>query len=346
VGIPAKTRDHRGVRRLAAALGTILAGVVLGLACSHAGTFRCDSSADCKDGERQGVCTEVGWCAFEDQSCESDLAYGELAAPALAGTCVPVSGTGTSGVGSGSAVATSSSEGTPVTSDESGIQPPCPAGVGGPCEPEDPCAVGGLCDADGECVPTGVIVCNAPPGPCSSPQGQCQPDGSCEYPPLPAESECEDGDPCTLGDQCDGQGRCVAGPACPIVDECQVGECTDEGCAYAPLPDGTQCGEDAADRCCGGECVDISSDEDHCGGCNTACAVNQECEPVEATAECMDGPPETSGRCRCAMADDECPLGQICRTQLPYAGRCAPTGAAGCDGVFVEVQLCPNYCSY
>jgi hypothetical protein len=331
------------------ALGTMIAGAVIGLGCApQAATFQCEASDQCHDGDRQGVCTDAGWCAFEDQLCESNLAYGDLATPSLAGTCVPVNGgTGTSGgVGTGSGSAAASSEGVPVTGDETGIVPGCPAGVGAACEPEDPCAVGGMCNADGECVPTGVINCNAPPGPCSSPQGQCQADGSCAYPPLPPESECEDGDPCTVGDACDGQGECVAGPACPTDDACEMAECTAMGCAYSPAPDGASCGPASADRCCNGSCVDITSDQDHCGGCNTACIPGQECEPVEVTNTCEAFPAETSGRCRCNLANDECPLGQICRTQSPYTGRCTPETDANCDGQFVEVQLCPNYCTY
>jgi hypothetical protein len=350
VGIPAKTRDHRAVRRLAAALGSVIVGAVIGHGCSHAGVFRCESSGQCQDGERQGVCTDAGYCAFDDESCASGLEYGGLADPELAGTCVPVGdGTGTSdepGSDSTSATTSSSSEGTPVTSDETGHEVVCPQGLGGPCEPEDPCALGGICDPDGICVPTEVVTCNEPLEPCRSSRGQCQPDGSCAYPLAPPMSECEDGDPCTEGDWCSDAGECVSGPSCPQGDECQAVECTKEGCSYSAVPDGTSCGEVSALRCCGGQCVDISSDPQNCGGCNTECFMGQECESVELTGMCFDSPADTTGRCRCAESDDECPVGQLCRTQAPYVGRCAPSDAMGCDGVFVEVQLCPNYCTY
>lgn len=345
----AKTRDHGGVRRLAAALGSILAGTVIGLGCGPAGVFQCESSEQCNDGARQGVCTEAGYCAFEDESCESDLAYGELAAPELAGKCVPAgSGTGTSGDPdtSESSSSSSSSESTSSSVDDTGPTPACAGGVGSPCEPDEPCALGGTCDANGSCVPTGVITCNAPPGPCDSPQGECQPDGSCAYPPAAPMSGCEDGDPCTVGDLCDGAGACLPGSLCPDAGECQFGACMAEGCVYGPSVDGSPCGAAAADRCCGGTCVDISSDPQHCGGCGSACADGQDCESVEVTAECPDAPAATSGRCRCAMASDECPLGQVCRTVSPYAGRCTPESSANCEGDFVEVQLCPNYCAY
>ena len=348
VGIPAKTRDHRVVRRLAAALGSVLVGAVLDLGCSHPGVFRCESNDQCQAGEQPGVCTDAGYCAFEDESCASGLEYGALAEPDLAGTCVPVgSGTEVSGEPSSDATSSSSSasDEPPVTGDETGHEVVCPAGVGGPCEPADPCALEGICEADGSCTPTGIITCNAPPGPCYSPLGMCKPEGGCLYEPL-QQTECEDGDPCTVGDLCDGMGTCLPGAVCPSDDPCQPSVCMAEGCVVIALEDGAACGMFASKRCCNGACVDISIDPDHCGGCNAACAMGATCESVEVTAMCQDAPADTTGRCRCQMADDECPPGQLCRSESPYAGRCAPTSSMGCDGDFVEVDLCPNYCSY
>jgi hypothetical protein len=333
------------VRGLAAALGWAIAGAVIGLGCSHAGVFRCESSEQCQDGERQGVCTEAGYCAFDDESCASGLEYGGLADPELAGTCVPIGGgTGSSGGETGSDTTTSSSDGPPVTSDESGPGPAC--GLGESCDPEDPCALAGTCDAAGACVPTEFVTCNAPLEPCRSPRGECQPDGSCAYPLASPMSECQDGDPCSVGDSCSVEGICVPGPTCPNGDACQTVECTRDGCVYGAALDGTACGAVAAQRCCGGACVDISSDPLHCGGCNAACFTDQACESVEATTMCPEHPPDTTGRCRCGLADDECPEGQLCRAQAPYPGRCAPSDAMACDGVFVQVDLCPNYCAY
>lgn len=341
-----KTRDHRVMRWPVAALGSVLVGAVIGLGCSHPGVFRCESNEQCQDGERQGVCTDARYCAFEDESCASGLEYGALAEPELAGTCVPVGGsTGpTDEPGSEATSSSSSSTDPPAASDETGPSPACP--VGEACEPEDPCAIGGTCDADGQCVPTGHVSCGEPGEACRESPGECQPDGSCAYPPSPPESECEDGDPCTTRDACDGKGACVPGPTCPLDNPCKTVECTDEGCVYSQAANGSSCGAAASQRCCNGDCVDISSDPLHCGGCDAACADENACESVAATSECMGSPADTTGRCRCQMADDECPLGQLCRTQTPYAGRCAPADAAGCDGDFVEVELCPNYCSY
>lgn len=347
VGIRGQTRDHEAVRRWAsAALGLAFVGAALDAGCSQAAVFHCETNAQCNDAGRPGVCADPGFCAFDDESCPSGLEYGELAEPGLAGACVPVDGgTGTGGEGStGSSSASTNGAGLD-TSDESGLQIHCPDGVGAPCQPLDPCAVGGTCDAQGACVPTGVVTCNAPPGPCHVPQGQCLPDGGCAYPLRPAATDCEDGDPCTVGDACDDAGACVPGPACPSDDPCQPGVCMDDGCVYEPASNGSSCGATAAERCCNGACVDISSNAAHCGGCGSPCTGGHGCESVASTPQCGDAPADTSGRCGC-VATSECPLGQICRTQAPYPGRCTPEFNAQCDGVAVNVDFCPNYCAY
>lgn len=319
--------------------------------CSSPQFHRCQDDAQCLDGRRHGVCAAGGHCAFDDQTCASGLVYGELVEPGLAGECVPAdegtqtgaSGSG-SGSGHGSAAETSGSSASPP-GDDTATTPDCPAGVGGPCQPEDPCAVVGTCNDEGTCIPTGFVECDTPPGPCHEPSGECLPGIGCQYALLPASTSCEDGDPCTVGDACDDAGACVPGPMCPNDDPCQAAECSPEGCAFTPLPDGSACGMTSALRCCGGSCVDVSSDAGHCGGCGSACAAGQMCESVGATAQCDDSPADTSARCRCSESA-HCPLGQICRTVIPYAGRCAPEGNANCDGVMVPVDLCPNYCGY
>lgn len=111
------------------------------------------------------------------------------------------------------------------------------------------------------------------------------------------------------------------------------------GATCASLPDGASCGPKDSDRCCSGACVDISSDASHCGGCDTSCDASKTCEPVEQTA-CGTAPADTSGRCTCTT-NAQCPLNQVCD-----ANRCSPDSTANCDGVFIDVPSCPNYCAY
>jgi hypothetical protein len=57
-------------------------GVVLG--CTSSSVFICEGDAQCGDGR----CEANGFCSFPSSTCEAGWAYGELAAPSLAGACV------------------------------------------------------------------------------------------------------------------------------------------------------------------------------------------------------------------------------------------------------------------
>jgi hypothetical protein len=185
------------------------------------------------------------------------------------------------------------------------------------------------------------------PGPCEATPGTCNPQtGECEYEPLDAGSPCDDGDDCTLEEECDGAGTCVGGDECTTDNPCETGVCEASQCVFTPLADGSSCGMRAADRCCGGTCVDISADIDNCGGCGMACDPSQSCESVGDTTACDPSPADTTGRCTCAGLNSQCPNTQICRNVTPVDNRCAPVDAADCPGTFVDVLSCPNYCSY
>jgi hypothetical protein len=160
----------------------------------------------------------------------------------------------------------------------------------------------------------------------------CDGTAACSEQPRLADTPCTDeGQACTR-DVCDGAGACV----------------------HPGLPDGTQCGAQSKYRCCEAECVNISTDERHCGGCGTACDQGFACEPIESTPECgASYPSGVSGRCLCSGANSQCPnnRGQVCRlTQYLDGNRCVPdsTTAMPCSaGQSVEViNLCPGYCAY
>lgn len=320
-----------------------LVGLLLGSTsgCSRPGSFQCESDSQCVLGERSGQCTVEGYCAFEDETCESRWVYGELAGEGLGGSCVPV--VDGSGTGPMTAVTSTTSTGTSTTqsADESGPSQ-CPQGA--PCTPSDPCALSGVCDAFGACLATEVLECDLP-GPCYALPAQCTPDGECLFDPQPPGFPCDDGSECTVGDSCDGAGACIPGPSCESGDPCEVGFCTREGsCFYEAAPDGESCGPNLADRCCEGRCVDISSDEDHCGGCYAGCSADQQCESIDQTPKCPESGSEISGRCTCELSAD-CPMGHECEDSGPYPGRCDPLEGA-CHGVHVSPGLCPDFCGY
>ena len=187
-------------------------------------------------------------------------------------------------------------------------------------------------------------------GPCDTPDTDCEEttgtcvNGACVYAPLDAGEPCDDGDGCTEGDQCDGQGMCDAGALCPQVDPCVTRTCMEGMCVPGNVADGTSCGPEPADRCCDGQCVDISSDPLHCGGCGSDCFPGRACETIAVTA-CGAMDANTTARCVCNGATSECPSGQVCRNVNPGIDRCAPEGPEDCPGgVFVDQAGCPNHC--
>ena len=330
-------------------IGPAIVSGVLALAGCAPSVYHCQDDGQCESGDRSGLCVD-GHCAFESQQCPSGWAYAELAPPELANTCVPETATTqdedlTSGDDSDADAIADTSSGS-VGASTSGEPTGGACDPSSPCTPDDPCAVAGHCDADGLCIVTQWVACDDPPGPCHIAPGTCTSSGACEYPLAQAGLDCDDGDPCTAGGTCDGAGQCSPGEACPTPNPCEVGVCTDAGCSFEPLPNGTSCGDAASKRCCEGNCVDISQDVAHCGGCNTACAPGLTCESVAATSTCDSSPAQTSGRCRCQFSNAQCPNGQICRTVTPFTDRCTPPDPSACDGSFVYLATCPNYCSY
>jgi hypothetical protein len=215
------------------------------------------------------------------------------------------------------------------------------------CDDGNPCTRGEACDDGGTCSGGTGLSCVSPPGPCFARQGACDATGTtCTYKPLASGTACSDGNACTVGDTCNATGACVPGPSCPNSDPCKTRSCVAGACVYANRGNGTSCGSAASKRCCGGNCVDISSDRSNCGGCGSTCASGYACESVAVTTQCSPHPASTSGRCRCA-ANSQCPRNQICTTVYATL-RCAPPAASNCAAgeVFHDVQLCPNYCSY
>lgn len=333
-------------------------------ACLGPEHYECEGHLQCRRSDRSGLCTAAGWCAYPDDACESGYRFSEHAGDGAASLCVEP-GQGSGDVGTGLLTDSASGGGTSVDPCSDGCDtPPGPCFVtegvcdadtdqcsyaprleGDPCEVPGTCTMPGACDGAGACVPGAGVPCDEPPSPCHEAIGSCDLAEGCVYAPLSAGTPCEDGDGCTLDDACDGAGLCVAGEVCPSGDPCQVGACEAGACAFSPAADATSCGPNAENRCCAGACVDISVDASHCGGCAMTCGAAKSCQPVDDPPECSPGPPDTSGRCTCD-ANTDCPHGQICRTVAPGANLCAPEGDRDCDGIYVDVVSCPNFCTY
>ncbi|MCS6760391.1 MAG: hypothetical protein MO852_16785, partial [Candidatus Devosia euplotis] len=242
---------------------------------------------------------------------------------------------------------------------------------GSPCEDGNLCTEGESCMA-GVCEGGSAIVCDDS-NVCTT--DGCIPATGCDF--RPNSNPCDDRDLCTYADTCNN-GMCVGTTVTCTNDECVVRECngtascnemplpgtepcsadgnpcTDDFCdgfglcAHRPKLNGASCGTASADRCCGGACVDISSNRSHCGGCNTACTGAFTCESVSVTNSCSSSPANTTGRCRCNADNSHCPRGQVCRTFTPFTNRCAPASGTNCapGTTFTDLAACPNYCGF
>jgi hypothetical protein len=342
--------------------GIALLLAVLGPACLEPQVYPCTEHAQCVlDGHEPGRCL-AGACAYPSSDCASGYRYGP-SADGLSGVCVEGGDGGSTGIPEASSEGSVGGTGQGCPDEcttppgacvesvglcdlDSGTCVYAPLPEGTPCGgAADPCFDVGTCDGAGNCSGE-PVVCDAPTGPCFEAAGTCNPAiGVCTYAPLAEGSPCSDGSECTVGDACDGAGSCVPGPVCPTDNPCEASTCVRGACVYDPLADGDSCGPRAADRCCGGTCVDISTDDAHCGGCFAACVASQSCESIAVTTMCTTKPADTSGRCTCA-ANAECPFGQICRTHTPHPWYCAPESVNACAGEFFQLDGCPNYCGY
>jgi hypothetical protein len=139
-----------------------------------------------------------------------------------------------------------------------------PCSDGNECTDSDTCALG-QCEGD-------VLVCKDD-NECTN--DSCNPfiQGGCVY--TPNDYQCDDGDPCTLGDQCSG-GDCMSGFGKLVCDDGK--ECTDNvctsgvGCQYpnkvSLCDDGNACTD--GDYCANGDCVS--------GGNVCGCTTDNDCD--------------------------------------------------------------------
>lgn len=183
-----------------------------------------------------------------------------------------------------------------------------PVGGSKSCDDGDACTVDDQCNGNG--------VCEGDPMDCSDldtacTRGVCDPQsGSCTTEPKPASTSCDDGDPCTVDDHCDGNGACTGGGPkdCSHLDsECQTGICTESagGCTTENRPDGTECGDSKScsdgtvtlqDTCMAGSCQDGGTRD--CAP-YAVCSGSASCaESCDTAGDCIDGTVCDNGSCR------------------------------------------------
>lgn len=243
-------------------------------------------------------------------------------------------------------------------------------GCGISCDDDDLCTID-TC-VEGECVNT-PVECDDE-NECTD--DACDPDtGDCVFTPVVGR-DCNDGNACTINDQCDAAGECVGEPRdCDDNNACTEDSCDpDSGCVNTPIvcSDDDICTEDRCDpatgcvfppvdcgdpelTCCPGiGCTNLASDEDNCGACGKTCASTETC--CEGT--CFAG--ECTGICDrpivCDVSSQVCgPAGPgcLCGSTTEGSFGCgdpactndACTSSAQCvslfgPGAFCETQSC------
>lgn len=101
---------------------------------------------------------------------------------------------------------------------------------------------------------------------------------------------------------------------------------------------------------CGGACVDVDSDPQHCGGCSKACPTGQVCDQAACASGCSGGKTDCSGACvdlqsdpwHCGDCATSCNPGSVCAS-----GSCnlsCPAGQAACSGSCVDTQTDDQHC--
>ena len=222
---------------------------------------------------------------------------------------------------------------------------------GEPCSDGDECTLEDACDEAGTCAPGEAVICDDQ-SMCTT--DGCDPDtGSCVFTPLPPESACEDGDPCTVGDRCE-EVACIPGPVntCDDGEPCTTDACQPEDgrCLNEPLEDGLTCDDGelcthhetcTAGVCGGGSSVDgcchVDADCPEPGDCElVSCDLDaHQCQHALVSDCCGNGVVEADSDEECEPVDGQ-PEG-LCDADCLY-GRFEPPGVSG---EAVSVALAP-----
>ena len=203
--------------------------------------------------------------------------------------------------------------------------------------------------------------------------GTCDPDtGFCSDPFEPAGITCDDNDPATTDDRCDGAGNCIGSLPCRNSNgvgnngncvasdpQCSIARCAQNGeCTQISMNDGTPCNDanivTVNDMCtlgiCAGTflCKDVECQGDQChtqGVCDPA--TGRCTTPIKPDqSPCNDGKTETvkdvcvSGICtgQPACANVVCKASAPCRA----IGVCDPTNGRCTDPVLADNTLCDD----
>ncbi|MBM4353341.1 MAG: hypothetical protein FJ109_06010 [Deltaproteobacteria bacterium] len=181
----------------------------------------------------------------------------------------------------------------------------------GPCDDGNACTTGDACTA-GQCKPTGIAFCDDGNA-CTA--DSCQPANGCFHQPMGG--SCSDGNPCTIGDQCE-LGACKPGipMACDDGNACTDDSCVQGKCIHAPnqavCDDGNACTK--GDACSQGACAYVALTD--CNDDNTC--TSDICDPLKGCLHLLNSAPCDDG--------SACTTGDLCKL-----GQCAGTATLSCN---------------
>ena len=274
----------------------------------------CDDGNPCTDDS----CLPESGCAheFNGLGCD-DLNPCTLADLCLEGACV------------GQSLVDCDDE-NPCTKDLCGADGLCVyEPLNAPCSDGDACTVGDACQ-EGQCVPGAPMVCDDL-NPCTT--DSCSALAGCIF--EVNDDLCDDGNKCTLNDQCVA-GVCVGqAQTCFDGNPCTTDVCDpDVGCTHtlneSPCEDGDPC--TYGDKCALGECQSgVELDCDDGNACTADDCQAGQCVHADVGGDCDDGNDCTQG--------DSCTAGKCVWTDLKNCDdqnqctfdTCSPTG--GCTSV-------------
>lgn len=321
-------------------------------ACSHTPNFApCDDLDACTGPDH---CDGAGGCTGQRQVCED----GNLC---TVDTCNSATGLCTSEYGPDGAAC---EDGNPCTVDDACDEGLCTGGSSlCECTTDAECATfedDDICNGTLRCVslrcvvdPLTVIACN-PTGDSACVRNTCDPDtGQCRPAPASNGAFCDDQNPCTSADQCQG-GLCLgAVVSCDDGNACTFDACSPvAGCSYSnnnlPCSDGNAC--TGNDQCTGGSCTGTLLSCDDQNPCtDDTCDPQAGCVHGPSTAPCDDDDACTAGdfcaggQCRAGASTCQCQVdadcaddddGNKCNGTLVCRGNACevdPTTVVSCD---------------
>ncbi|MCA9706438.1 MAG: hypothetical protein KDK70_11360 [Myxococcales bacterium] len=178
----------------------------------------------------------------------------------------------------------------------------------------------GSCQDDSDCI--------LPEGTCLEIQGHCE-GGTCEHGAAAPGAPCDDAEPCTVSDACDGEGVCFGVPLDCGAGMCIGGECVDPGC-----PAGfADCNGQMGDGCE----IELGTNA-NCGGCGDSCATGP-----NATGSCSGG--SCSYQCQSPWENCDGDWSNGCEIPVGVPHQCDVTGinlTNGCWTAYCGNSANPN----